>query len=1009
MITARRTRLHRAPTLPAFRAALVALVPVDSIDRARETFVLVPTRSAGQLLRRTIEDLALRPGAAIVMPDVLTRRDWYERLHQRTPGLPRLLTPFEREVLVEAAAHEAVTEGDTPPFNIRPALLAEILDLYDGLRGHQQTLARFEEQLTATFSAAADYDRGAERLLRQTRFLVRTLQGYEQRVATLGQLDEHHLRDALLETASLTPYRAAVVAVGDQAQDPNGLPAADFDLLTRLPGLEAIDFVATEEQLAAGLYDRLHDLLPGLEDAKVPPPEAKLEAPVLLVPEQEPRAGSFLSRDREDELSDLVRRIRAVHSQRRSEEGLSRSEAGLKSCSTGVSALDRVGVVVGRPLPYVYLARGVFASGGVPLQSRDALPLAAEPFAAALDLVFSAVSTGFAAAPLLALLRSPHFVFRAADVELPTEAVAALAIGLAAFDHGGDAARLESLAGEWESGALEPPRDPRWNAAQAAHAARTAAAVVRVLSPLAIEQPASVLLRTLSEFLTACSRPIAPDEPVRERQLRARRAVLAILDGLATSHRDHHDLRWKVDELAGTVRRWIESETFTPQGGEAGVVLVDRAAAPFGDFDDLHLVGLVEGEWPARQRRNVFFGQGILKAFGWPDDAARGAAERASFVDLMRSPRAHVSLSAFSLEEDSLVDPSSLLDEAPRAGLSALALRVPATDVFAREALALRPVPMDALDESAASWARLRTSRPDFSQREFHGYTHPPAARAWSVSALDLYGQCPFKFYSRYVLKLGEEREEEDGLTPLERGRLIHEVFETFYREWQDRGHRSVTADRLDQARALAEEVLARHLKRLPASLAAIERTRFLGSPVAPGLIDVVLRMEAEREVEVVERWLEHRLEGAVALRGPDGTREVPLRGIADRVDLLSDGTFRVIDYKTSRASGPLQIAMYATALRQRLAAYRGRAWVVGEAAYVAFRDDPPVKPLGRTPADLDAAIAREEARALAIVEGIERGEFPPRPAQRSLCNTCAWAGVCRKDYVEADQPEPAV
>ena len=870
MITARRTRLHRAPTLPAFRAALAALVPVDAIDRARETFVLVPTRSAGQLLRRTIEDRALRPGAAIVLPDVLTRRDWYERLHQRTPGLPRLLTPFEREVLVEAAAHEAITEGDTPPFNIRPALLAEILDLYDGLRGHQQTLARFEEQLTATFSAAADYDRGAERLLRQTRFLVRTLQGYEQRVATLGQLDEHHLRDALLETPSPTPYRAAIVAVGDQAQNPNGLPAADFDLLTRLPGLEAIDIVATEEQLAAGLYERLHNLLPGLEDTKVPPPEAKLEAPVLLVPEQETRAGSFLSRDREDELSDLVRRIRAVHSHRRS-----------------AAALDRVGVVVGRPLPYVYLARGVFASGGVPLQSSDALPLAAEPFAAALDLIFSAVSTGFAAAPLLALLRSPHFVFRAGDLELTADAVAALAIGLAAFDHGGDAARLESLAGEWESGALEPPRDPRWSSARAAHAARSAAAVVRALSPLAIEQPASVLLTTLSEFLGAFSRPIVLDDPLRERRLRARRAVLGILDGLSTSHRDHHDLRWKVDELAGTVRRWIESETFTPQAGEAGVLLVDRAAAPFGDFDDLHLVGLVEGEWPARLRRNVFFGQGILKGFGWPDDAARSAAERASFVDLMRSPRAHVSLSGFSLEEDSLVDASSLLDEAPRAGLSALALRVPATEVFAREALALRPVPMDALEESAASWARLRASRPDFSQREFHGYTHPPAARAWSVSALDLYGQCPFKFYSRYVLKLGEEREEEDGLTPLERGRLIHEVFETFYREWQDRGHRSVTADRLDQARALAEDVLARHLDHLPASLAAIERTRFLGSPVAPGLIDVVLRMEAEREVEVVERWLEHKLEGAVALRGPDGTRDVPLRGIADRVDLL--------------------------------------------------------------------------------------------------------------------------
>jgi RecB family exonuclease len=405
----------------------------------------------------------------------------------------------------------------------------------------------------------------------------------------------------------------------------------------------------------------------------------------------------------------------------------------------------------------------------------------------------------------------------------------------------------------------------------------------------------------------------------------------------------------------------------------------------------------------------VFFGQLVLKDFGWPDEAVRAAAERAAFVDLMRAPRRHVSLSGFSLEEDTLVDPSSLLSEAPRAGLSALSLRVPTTEVFAREALVDRPVSLDALEETAASWARLRASRPDFSARGFHGYTHPPATRAWSVSALDLYGQCPFRFYSRYVLKLGEERDEEDGLTPLERGRLIHEVFETFYRQWQDRGYRSVTAERLDEARALGEDVLARHLQKLPEALAAIERTRFLGSPVAPGLIDVVLRMEAEREVDVVERWLEHKLEGTVTLRGPGGARDVPIRGIADRVDLLADGSFRVIDYKTSRASGPLQIAMYATALRQRLSAYRGRAWVVGEAAYVAFRDDPPVKALARTPADLDAAIAREEARALAIVEGIERGDFPPRPSQRSLCTTCAWAGVCRKEYVEADQPEPAV
>ena len=79
-----------------------------------------------------------------------------------------------------------------------------------------------------------------------------------------------------------------------------------------------------------------------------------------------------------------------------------------------------------------------------------------------------------------------------------------------------------------------------------------------------------------------------------------------------------------------------------------------------------------------------------------------------------------------------------------------------------------------------------------------------------------------------------------------------------------------MTADRLEEARTLFVEVLTPRLERLSPSDAAIERTRFLGSPVAAGLIDVVLRMEAERDVPVVERWLEHRLEGTYSLRSND-------------------------------------------------------------------------------------------------------------------------------------------
>jgi RecB family exonuclease len=992
VVIERLTRLHRAPSLPAFRAVITDLVPVGDLAAARSTAVLVPSRTAADLLRRTIEDRRIDPAGALVFPDLITRRDWYERLHALGRVGRRLLTTFEREVIVEAAAHEAITEGDIPPFNLRPALVGEIVALYDLVRRQRRTVDDFERVLAGNFDDSASYDRGAERLLGQTRFLGRVFRGYERRLDDHGGLDEHRLRDVLLASKSPT-YRRAIVTMADRQADADGLWAADFDLLSRMPGLELLDIVATEEQLATGWLERVHELLPELEEVRPAPPDAPLDTPVLLVPESESRAVHFESRDREEELADLVRRIRALHPDH------------------SAPSLSRIAIVCGRPLPYAYLAPGVFEAGGAPLQSRDALPLAAEPFAAALDLVFSAVSTLFSASPLTALLKSPQFAL-ADDLPRPSPTdLAALDVGLTAFDHGSSASRLDELADGWAAGAFQPPRSPRWNSDGAARAARVAAATVRALEPLTARQRASTSLEALLSFLGSAAAPIAIDDPLRERRLRARRAVLSILDGLREAHAIHHDLLWTIDELAATVRRWIESETFTPSRGRTGIVLTDAASARYGEFADIHLVGLVDGEWPIRARRNVFYSQPLLSQLGGPPDLDRTPADRAAFVDLLQSASSRVSLAAFALEDDALVDRSPLLDAVPRAGLTSVSLQIPDADVFIREALAARPVPAGAAAGEAAAWLATREQRPDFRAAEFHGRALSSTPKYWSVSSLEQYALCPFKYYARYVLKLAEEWPEEEGLTPLERGRLIHEVFETFYAEWQSRGHRTVSADQLEAARTLAAEVLDRGLAGLSPSDQTIERTRFLGSPVAPGLIDVVLRMEAERETPVIERWLEHRLDGQIHLRGKEGERDVALRGVADRVDLLGDGTFRVVDYKSSRATSPLQLAMYATALRQQLADYRGRRWVLDEAAYIAFREEPPVRPLARTPSDLEGVIAREEAHVVEIVDAITRGEFPPRPAQRSLCTTCAWATVCRKDYVEAeaDPAAPAI
>jgi RecB family exonuclease len=128
----------------------------------------------------------------------------------------------------------------------------------------------------------------------------------------------------------------------------------------------------------------------------------------------------------------------------------------------------------------------------------------------------------------------------------------------------------------------------------------------------------------------------------------------------------------------------------------------------------------------------------------------------------------------------------------------------------------------------------------------------------------------------------------------------------------------------------------------------------------------------------------------------------VRLKATADRIDLLADGTFRLVDYKLSRAPAKhlvVQLPAYAASARQRLEGYRGRSWRPVDAAYIAFGKTH-YTPLAQKAAGLDAVLAEGEARLLDVVDRIERGEFPPSPQSRHTCAHCPYSSVCRKDYV---------
>ncbi len=896
--------------------------------------------------------------------------------------------------MAQAAARASAARGELS-FRLRPGLIAEMLRFYDQLRRQSQQVKRFE-QLIEEALGADDVDRATQRMRVQTRFLAGAFRDYERRVAESGQCDEHTLRERLIAEASADPIRRVIVTMPDWIADAEGLYQADFDLLTRIPGVESLDIVATERVLASGFHERLHTWWPGLDEIGIgdiarPRPCATGDKgttddtdvahgfsraiPVLITqPGAVPDQLWWTLRDREEELIAIARQLKA---DRRHSDAV---------------PLDRTAIVYKNPLPYLYAAVEIFRSAGIPYQMSDALPLAAEPTSAALDLIIDAVSSRFSRATLIALLRSPHFVFASESGDVTRESVSALDRALSAARYLGELDRLERLTADCATGASRPAMD-------------AAVALARALAPLTESHPASTQLACLQAFWSMHARPIADDEPFAPRERRARAAIVDMLPSLAAVHAAHDDPDWTIDELGIAVRRWIEDQTFVPEQEQgSGVHLLDDQAVRYSDFDDVAIVGVVDQDWPERPRRNIFYPPALLKSLGWPSEKDRRAAGDARFLDLLTSASRRTLVSTFTLDEDAIVLRSMQLDEIPRARLSTK-VRAPFEDarVFADEALSLDPITFDPFQGDARAWAEIRTSRTPADAPDFHGVVRDIPPRPWSVSAIETYLDCPFKFFAQHVLKIEEEPEDQEVMDPRRQGQFVHDVFERFFAAWQSAGHRAVTPKNLDAAREMFTAIVDRALERLPMAEAGLERTRLLGSSAAAGLGEAVLRMEAERPIAVVERLLEHKLIGDFTFATAEGPRTIALRGKADRLDLLEDGTFRLIDYKLGwppQRGRALQLPIYSLCAEQRLVGHKGKNWRLGEAAYLAFKGQKRVVPLFSTPADRAKVLAEAQQRLADTVDAIERGEFPPTPDDVWRCETCSFAPVCRKDYV---------
>ncbi|HEU4700519.1 MAG TPA: PD-(D/E)XK nuclease family protein [Gemmatimonadales bacterium] len=384
---------------------------------------------------------------------------------------------------------------------------------------------------------------------------------------------------------------------------------------------------------------------------------------------------------------------------------------------------------------------------------------------------------------------------------------------------------------------------------------------------------------------------------------------------------------------------------------------------------------------------------------------------------------AHLLLEAFRHLEG---DPSRSYDDL-RARLGAPACAVPAAAADAldpREAwLAVLADGAMLLDGVAAVRAahplldaglHAATARAGAALTAHHGVV-PAAAgrfdprrngRPVSPTSLELLAKCPLAWFYKYGLRLqppgDPEYDAEAWLDAMQRGALLHGLYERFAREYHGR-QEALAADAARECiLAMADEAIAGWRARVPPPSEAVFATE------AQELREAALAfLDFERralEQGDTGRWLDFELEfpyDRPARLPLPGGEAIHVTGKIDRVDRLADGTLRIIDYKTGKPSSYVQ--------GKDDGPFKGGRALQG-AVYAAAAAEQKRLPVSRfeyrfpTPRGENRSVEygpAELALAGGIIAGVlghaERGEFVSTTATDD-CKYCDFQELCRAE-----------
>jgi len=318
------------------------------------------------------------------------------------------------------------------------------------------------------------------------------------------------------------------------------------------------------------------------------------------------------------------------------------------------------------------------------------------------------------------------------------------------------------------------------------------------------------------------------------------------------------------DQALQTFNELAARTAFRPASGDALVTLTSRLEDPLVRYDGIWVAGLDAGAWPAPPDLNPFLSAAAQRAAGIAAASAAGRTAEARALMLgWRAAADELVLSYAARAEDLKLAPSPLLREWTREAAASDTARLP----WLPARLHRDGVLESFVDDTAPAWPG--------------GEPLPSGTRL-----LELQSLCAFRAVAELRLGSAPLDTPARGVSPQDRGELIHGALEELWRVLKD----------LQSLQALSSDELGALISRSVAQ-AAEKRWGNLTTPAqrrerrrASLLIGTLCELERGRASFRV-RDVEHEL--SVLLAGGE------LRLRIDRIDTLADGGLAILDYKS--------------------------------------------------------------------------------------------------------------